>query len=827
MANPTDKLSPRYLTTILICILLGSCARVRPAAEYDRAWSSFASGDLSRAVAQAAAGTSAWRGRPDSPWFWSFHLLEAEARAAQSQRKEAEALLKDPLPARPELAQLEVRRLILLASLGTRPRTETNALLARARASVKDPELSVRLALIEGVVAYRQGRVAEAHAAYRAGADAALRLGNLYLQAQAFVNLSHTAKTLQRYEESAEVGLRALQIAEKIGARRIAAAAHGNLGSTYAYLGDFGPAFAHERKAIQIFESIGAKMNLMIALGELGLMHDRREELQPAIANYQRAYDLARELRAERDAARHAENLSTTLIRARQWDAAAEWNRRASEMAAALQAGAMQPYLQRNRAWIAYGRGRPEEAAAICREALRENAGVPGTRWPLHALLGLIDSDAGRFLQAERSFEKALEIIEGTRTDLLKSHYRITLLSRLIPFYRSYVEVLLKRNDNAGALRVVESSRARVLSERMERDLEPRAFPGVARFQSFARANRAALLSFWLTPSRSYAWLTTAGGVRRFDLPPEEHIAALVKRYRGIVEHSLQDPIAASEPSGPALWKTLMAGVAAAIPRGTRVIVIPDGVLHQLNLETLVVPGPRPHYWIEDVEVALCPSMTIAASAPPAGSRPGGPVLLIGAPDYTSTPYPPLKNAAAELRGIQAHFNGRGQQIYTGAQASPAVYRQAQPARFSFIHFAAHAEANPERPMESAVVLSRDKEQYKLLARDVVDVPIHANLVTLSACRSAGANTYAGEGLVGFAWAFLQAGARAVTAGLWDVSDSSTEQLMVRFYAALASGKDPVAALHDAKLALLRGGPEYRKPYFWAPFQVYLGSAVR
>ncbi len=64
-------------------------------------------------------------------------------------------------------------------------------------------------------------------------------------------------------------------------------------------------------------------------------------------------------------------------------------------------------------------------------------------------------------------------------------------------------------------------------------------------------------------------------------------------------------------------------------------------------------------------------------------------------------------------------------------------------------------------------------------------------------------------------------------AGLWDVSDRSTEQLMNQFYAGVASGQDAASALRGAKLALLKGSPMYRKPYYWAPFQVYLGSGAR
>jgi len=109
----------------------------------------------------------------------------------------------------------------------------------------------------------------------------------------------------------------------------------------------------------------------------------------------------------------------------------------------------------------------------------------------------------------------------------------------------------------------------------------------------------------------------------------------------------------------------------------------------------------------------------------------------------------------------------------------------------------------------------------------VIDIPIRADLVTISGCRSAGTRAYAGEGLIGFAWAFLQAGARAVVAGLWDVSDHSTELLMNQFYAGIAAGQAPVTAMRCAKLALLENDPRYRRPYYWAPFQVYIGSASK
>jgi len=73
----------------------------------------------------------------------------------------------------------------------------------------------------------------------------------------------------------------------------------------------------------------------------------------------------------------------------------------------------------------------------------------------------------------------------------------------------------------------------------------------------------------------------------------------------------------------------------------------------------------------------------------------------------------------------------------------------------------------------------------------------------MSACNGAGTRAYSGEGLVGLSWAFLRAGAHNVIAALWEVSDSSSPQLMDSLYRGLSQGKDPATALRDAKLSML------------------------
>jgi CHAT domain-containing protein len=149
------------------------------------------------------------------------------------------------------------------------------------------------------------------------------------------------------------------------------------------------------------------------------------------------------------------------------------------------------------------------------------------------------------------------------------------------------------------------------------------------------------------------------------------------------------------------------------------------------------------------------------------------------------------------------------------------------PDQFAYIHFVAHGTASRLDPLDSAVVLSpppQDPENFKLYARDIMRYPLHARLVTISACYGSGLRAYAGEGLVGLSWAFLRAGSHNVIGALWEINDAFTPLLMDRLYAELQAGSSPDAALRTAKLSLINSPGVYRKPLYWGGFQLYTGS---
>jgi CHAT domain-containing protein len=161
--------------------------------------------------------------------------------------------------------------------------------------------------------------------------------------------------------------------------------------------------------------------------------------------------------------------------------------------------------------------------------------------------------------------------------------------------------------------------------------------------------------------------------------------------------------------------------------------------------------------------------------------------------------------------------------VLAEGSATPAAYFEAKPQQFDIVHFVAHGVPSRTRPLESAVILSPDAARnYRLFAERIAAQPLTARLVTISSCHGAGTATYAGEGLVGLAWAFLYAGAQQVVAALWAVQDSAAPDLMEHLYAGIAAGKDPAVALREAKLRLLRSATAHKHAKFWAPFVIYV-----
>jgi CHAT domain-containing protein len=346
--------------------------------------------------------------------------------------------------------------------------------------------------------------------------------------------------------------------------------------------------------------------------------------------------------------------------------------------------------------------------------------------------------------------------------------------------------------------------------------------------KSLAAHNHATILVYSLRPGTSYLWVVSPGKINFFRLPGQQTILPLIDRFNRAVRSS-QDVLLSENGPGTQLFHDLVEPAASVIPPHSAVFVVADEGMYGLNFETLVAPGERPHFWIEDVTLVNAGSLHMLTKRQAATRKASssGRLLLIGNPVYPRSEFQSLPHAREEMSDVAEHFEPARRLVLTGADATPAAYQRSRPADFAYIHFVSHGVGGGVDPLDSAVILSADPgadASYKLYAREILNDRLHADLVTISSCYGSGVRSYSGEGLVGLTWAFLHAGSHNVIGALWEVSDASTPRLMSDLYDGLARGASPADALRAAKLAMIHHGDVFRKPYYWGSFQIYAGA---
>jgi len=761
---------------------------------------------------------------PQSESATRFRLLQAEIALFRRDLASARSLLARSIPANSTFDALRARQryldgqlLLIDARWDESLKALDDAVNAAAAARARDVELDARI--LKGQALFRLQRWADADRELEATAADAGDARDEYRQATALHNLGVSQLFRNRYDSALPYFEQVLAFKE-LDSYTIHATALTNAALCEARLGDFDRALATLGQAVRMHEERKSPEYLQQALGEMGNAYILSGRYKESIPLLRRAMTVAQEAKRDSYAGLWASSLAYAHIELGEWDLAERFNSEAGRLRSDAR---NRPYQVLNDAQIAEGRDDVAAAYARYNEALKIGRDDPMVVRVVHAGLGRLDIAAGKWPDGIRHYEAAVNTVERTRLDLSSTDYRLSIQSRLLQSYEEYVDALVARAQIEQALSVADSSRGRVLAERQGANVPARPSPAV--FRSAAADLRGVLLFYWIGTKRSYAWAVTHDRIRFTALGvTKADVETLVRGYQEFLVSSIGDPLAASHGPGDELYQRLIAPLASWIPQGSAVIVVPDGALARLNFETLPVPGDRRHYWIDDVQVAVAPALGVLnqSSRSPTAERS---VLLIGDAVPADSKYPALRYASAEMAAISGAFS-KQTAMYRADQATPARYLESQPARYEIVHFTAHADANTESPLDSAVILSRGQTGYKLYARDVAAHPLTAGLVTISACRSAGERTYAGEGLVGFSWAFLRAGAKRVIAGLWDVDDRSTAELMGDVYGRLAAGSSPGAALRAAKLAMIKSGGARAKPYYWGPFELFVGARV-
>ncbi len=802
--------------------------------------SDFLQGNLELARARAekaraayAAGASRGRGG-DRFQEARFRLLEADILLRQNDAKAALALLGcsgEPLP---QSADLAVRQAWLCGlshlRLGQPEQANQEVRDARRLAEAAGSTLIGEVLRAEGTLERAAGHPDKALAKFEDSLAAARRYGDPLLQATDLIDIARESLNDGRFDRAALLYQDAADFARSVRALRHLQLALGNMGWAYQNLGDFEHALANFQQAEQLAREIGVVSNRVLWLQDAGLASYKLGHLEQARKYDEEALQAALTLPAARETDQVVNirtNLALLLYEQRQYpmakrysDAAVLAARNSTDKNVIAYAGFVQGLL-------ALQLANDADAERILMAA-RELTTDPDIRADVESALASAYAAKRQPRRAELWYRRSIETFEAKRSAVRDEALRLAAFGYGDTIYRNYADFLIDMHRPAEALRLLDRSRARTLEEGLgftTGENTPRTNIGVDA-RGLARKLSAAILFYSLGRERSYVWAITPRETRLFELPGARDIESWVEGYQKAIQKS-DDPLKTAPPSATALYNTLIGPAATLI--GTRVFIVPDGALHALNFDTLLEPSAGGlRYWIERVAVTTASSLGMLASVrdAPAGTA-RRELLLLGNPVPAHSEFAALPNAAVEIREIQHHFAPESQIVLTQERAIPSAYEASQPDQFRYIHFVAHGTASRSSPLDSAVVLSppQDRPQdFKLYARDIVTHPLNARLVTISACYGSGIRTYAGEGLVGLAWVFLRAGAHNVIGTLWQADDSATPILMDRLYTELQAGQPPDLALRSAKLTLIHSTNVWRKPFYWAAFQLYTGA---
>jgi CHAT domain-containing protein len=379
------------------------------------------------------------------------------------------------------------------------------------------------------------------------------------------------------------------------------------------------------------------------------------------------------------------------------------------------------------------------------------------------------------------------------------------------------------------------------------------------------------LLVYSLGEERSFLWcLTSDGKLTSHPLPSRQKLEEVAGKVRTAwSRHGGEGESEAGARRAAWLSREILGPVADELGN-KRLLIVADGALQALPFAAL--PDPRALSGNPESDRAAAPVMaqnevlhlpsisTLAAlrregrrAAPPswigivadpvfttddprvrggsstaAGPPPGSSDLTRAAEDLEIPHFDRLPYTRVEAESI-ARFAPHSSRVALDFEASRELVKSEELKQYRILHFATHGLLNSRHPELSGLVLSlvdsqgNPKKDGFLLAHEIRNLDLRAQLVVLSACQTGLGSEVRGEGLVGLTHSFMSAGTPRIVVSLWNVNDQATAELMTRFYRGMIEkGLPPSSALRCAQLSI-REQPEWRSPFYWAPF-IFIGE---
>jgi CHAT domain-containing protein/predicted negative regulator of RcsB-dependent stress response len=474
---------------------------------------------------------------------------------------------------------------------------------------------------------------------------------------------------------------------------------------------------------------------------------------------------------------------------------------------------ALATQLERTRARLLLAQNKPREARDAYLKLTTKSVGTDSPYYQLWGWDGVARANLllGDKAGAAEASTKALASVDAARARFRSEEFKMGLFSDVQEVFDRGVAIYTDLNDAPNAFTLSERSRSRSLLDAVRgRAQLGEQTAGTVDLPTLQRAlaSDERVLQFHALPDRLVVWVVSPNAIASQTLAVKrEELDELVETFRNSVVRGRRTAVGNADKLGAALIAPLN------LAEGTRLIVVPHGPLHYLPFQALRVGG---RYLIERHPVSVAPSVSIATQLAQRASRVDARLTAFGNPRIDDNS--DLPGAEVEVKQLAQAFPRN--QLFMGTQATKTQFRDAA-GRSPIMHIAAHAEADQVDPLYSRILLANENGKQNFLeAHEIIGLPLKDTaLVTLSACESGLGRIASGDEVLGFTRSFLAAGASALIASLWPVSDDATEVLMSTLYRDLAAGRDVQRAMQAGQLAVLRK-QGFEHPFYWAPFNL-------
>lgn len=761
-------------------------------------------------------------------------------------------------------------RVLLLHRRGQLDSALDHAVVALEGArAVRDQEHVVDAHSVHATVYSLSGRyrLAAAHAESALAGERTLRRSPQFL-ATRLNNLGVEYRHLGRLTDAERVLLEGLALARTLPSRRVAMLASGNLANLRRMTGRLDDAMQYSEASTRYADSLSDVQGVIMGNEDLGVIHFATGNLTLARAAFGRS--LAANTPIRYAYGRIVALLGMGRVEIAEGKAAAAVPHLDAAMRLADTGGfGQQRVLARVRLAEAALAGATPAAAlrwADAALALSDSLGDLEARLDAVEVRAAALERLGRAAAAAAGYLDAIESLESSRGRIALGDLRMSVAEPHWSVYEGAIRTMMARGDTAGAFAVAERAKARMLLELMaerdasraqhspmnvlkervrvlveergaarsdplraelddqiaatidslaaiegsERDRSPAGaarYPSPAALGALASAlvtRERALVTYFWGERAVYAWRLDGRGLRAARIGSADSVSVLVDFLRASLESA-----GGTDWTAPArrLWSELLGPLDVADARD--LLIVPDGVLAHLPFEVLIPQGDTlPIGATRNISYGPSASVLLALTRRTAETALPRALLAVGNPTGASLPF-----AEREAQAAYELFRPDGADLLVGRRASLERWLSLTPARYRYLHIAAHAEVNDRHPAQTRVLLSEgtlDLAQIRALE-------LRADLVTLSACESALGLRVRGEGVIGLPHAFLSAGASAVLVTLWRVDDRATALFMEEFYRELRRGAAPAAALQAVRHRWMTRLPRTH-PAFWAPF---------